>query len=75
MLDVEIIPCLKDNYSYVIYDQESNLTGVIDPSEFNPIDKFISSKYQKLDYIFNTHHHHDHVGGNIDLKKNITQKY
>ena len=74
MLDVEIIPCLKDNYSYVIYDQESNLTGVIDPSEFNPIDKFISSKYQKLDYIFNTHHHHDHVGGNIDLKKKYNAK-
>ena len=74
MLNVEIIPCLKDNYSYVICDRETNLIGVIDPAEFKPIDKFISSKYQKLDYILNTHHHHDHVGANLDFKKKYKTK-
>ena len=55
MINIDIIPCLIDNYSYVINDQESNLVGVIDPSEFEAIDLFISKKYKKIDYIFNTH--------------------
>ena len=64
MLNIEIIPCLSDNYSYVIVDEETNLVGVIDPSEFESINNFLSKKYKKLDYILNTHHHFDHVGGN-----------
>ena len=36
-MKVEIIPCLKDNYSYVIIDERSNKTCVVDPSESKPI--------------------------------------
>ena len=74
MLDIEIVPCLTDNYSYIIYDKKSNLVGVIDPSEFEPIDNFISKKYKKLDFILNTHCHYDHVGGNEELKKKYKSK-
>jgi len=48
--------------------------GVVDPSEFNPVNLEISKTYKKLDFILNTHHHHDHVGGNIDLKKKYNSK-
>ena len=44
MLNIEIVPCLKDNYSYIIYDEKSDLVGVIDPSEFGPINNFISKR-------------------------------
>ena len=71
MLDISIIRCLSDNYSYLIRDNATNLVGVVDPSEFNPVNLEISKTYKKLDFILNTHHHHDHVGGNIDLKKKI----
>ncbi len=74
MLDISIIRCLSDNYSYLIRDKKTNLVGVVDPSEFNPVDLEISKTYQKLDFILNTHHHHDHVGGNIDLKKKYNSK-
>ena len=74
MLEITIIKCLSDNYSYLVRDTKTNLVGVIDPSEFSPVDIEISKSYKKLDFILNTHHHNDHVGGNIDLKKNITQK-
>ena len=74
MLDISIINCLSDNYSYLIRDKETNLVGVVDPSEFNPVDLKISKTYKKLDFILNTHHHHDHVGGNIDLKKKYNSK-
>ena len=74
MLDVSIIKCLSDNYSYLIRDKKTNLVAVIDPSEFSPINLEIEKTYKKLDFILNTHHHHDHVGGNIDLKKKYNSK-
>ena len=74
MLDISIVKCLSDNYSYLIRDKKTNLVGVVDPSEFNPVDLEISKNYKKLDFILNTHHHHDHVGGNIDLKKKYNSK-
>ena len=66
---VEIVPCLKDNYSYVIIDPKTNKTCVVDPGESTPIIKFLEKKKLKLDYILNTHHHYDHIGGNDELKK------
>ena len=68
---VEIIPCLQDNYSYLIIDESNNDACVIDPSEAKPIINFIENSKINLKYILNTHHHYDHVGGNLELKKNI----
>jgi hydroxyacylglutathione hydrolase len=66
---VEIIPCLQDNYSYLIIDESNNDACVIDPSEAKPIIDFIKNSKINLKYILNTHHHYDHVGGNLELKK------
>ena len=68
-MKVEIIKCLQDNYSYIIIDKKHNHACVIDPSESEPVINFIESKNIKLKFILNTHHHHDHVDGNNDLKK------
>ena len=70
---VEIIPCLSDNYSYLIYEKETNTISVVDPSDFDACDKVIK-KYNKLDFILNTHHHADHVDGNLKLKKKYSSK-
>ena len=74
MLNIEIIPCLEDNYSFIINDTETNTVAVIDPSEFKPINNFIEKKFKKIDYILNTHHHFDHTGGNLDLQKKYKVK-
>ena len=74
MVDITIINCLSDNYRYLIRDKKTNLIGIVDPSEFNQVDKIINRTYKKLDFIFNTHHHSDHVGGNISLKKKYKSK-
>ena len=66
---IEIIPCLQDNYSYLIIDDSNNSACVIDPSESQPIINWLDNKDIKLKYILNTHHHFDHIGGNKDLKK------
>ena len=66
---VEIIPCLQDNYSYLIIDDANKIASVVDPSEAKPIINFIEKENINLKYILNTHHHYDHIGGNKDLKK------
>ena len=68
-MQITPIPCLTDNYAYIINDKLSKTTGVVDPSEAKPIISFLKKKNLKLNYILNTHHHFDHVGGNIELKK------
>ena len=70
-MNIEIIKCLQDNYSYLIIDETNQSACVVDPSEANPIIDFVENKKIKLKYILNTHHHYDHVGGNLELK----QKY
>ena len=73
-MKIEIIPCLNDNYSYLIHDEISNTVAIVDPSEFIHCDTIISKNYKKLDFILNTHHHYDHVGGNEELKKKYNSK-
>jgi hydroxyacylglutathione hydrolase len=72
-MKIEIIPCLNDNYSYLIFEKETNTVSIVDPSEFNSCDRIVQ-KYKKLDYILNTHHHFDHVDGNLKLKKKYNSK-
>ncbi len=74
MLDIKIIKCLTDNYSYLLRDKETNTVAVVDPSEADPIDFEIQKTYKKLDYILNTHHHIDHIGGNSSLKRKYNSK-
>ena len=68
-MQVEIIPCLENNYSYLIIDDSNNSACVVDPSEAKPIVNYLKNKNIKLKYILNTHHHFDHIGGNKDLKE------
>ena len=70
-MEIKIIPCLQDNYSYLIIDKKNNIACVIDPSEADPIIEYLENNKIKLKFILNTHHHYDHVGGNKRLK----QKY
>ena len=46
MLDVSVIKCLSDNYSYLIRDVKTNLVAVIDPSEFDTVDLEINKTYK-----------------------------
>ncbi|XP_042482064.1 probable hydroxyacylglutathione hydrolase 2, chloroplastic isoform X2 [Macadamia integrifolia] len=67
-LQIELVPCLKDNYAYLVHDVGTGTVGVVDPSEAVPVINALNRTNRNLTYILNTHHHHDHTGGNTELK-------
>jgi len=68
-LTVELIPCLTDNYAYLLYEQGTGLCAVVDPSEPEPVRRALAARGLRLTHILNTHHHFDHTGGNVPLKE------
>jgi hydroxyacylglutathione hydrolase len=61
------VPCLSDNYAYLVHDEASRDAFVVDPSEAQPVIAALTQNNLRLVAILNTHHHMDHVGGNEDL--------
>ncbi len=68
-IEVVQIPCLNDNYGYLIHESGSGLTATIDTPEVAPINAALTQRGWRLTHIFNTHHHFDHAGGNEALKE------
>lgn len=66
-LVVERIKALRDNYSYLIYDPASGWAAVVDPAEAEPVEEVLRAQALSPQFVFNTHHHFDHIGGNADL--------
>ncbi|CAA3023333.1 probable hydroxyacylglutathione hydrolase 2, chloroplastic [Olea europaea subsp. europaea] len=73
-LQIELVPCLKDNYAYLLHDMDTGTVGVVDPSEAVPVIDALNRKNWNLTYILNTHHHFDHTGGNMELKERYGAK-
>jgi len=69
MLKIIQLPVLNDNYIYLIHDPVSAETAVVDPAVCQPVLDTLKTKGWTLNYILNTHHHHDHVGANLKLKE------
>jgi hydroxyacylglutathione hydrolase len=67
-LTIEPVLCLKDNYAYLVYDRAEGVCGVVDASEAEPVKRALEAHGLKLTHILSTHHHNDHVGGNLALK-------
>ena len=68
-LEIEQINCLSDNYGYLVHDPESGETACIDTPETAPILDRLQQKGWQLSYIWNTHHHFDHAGNNLEIKQ------
>ncbi|MBZ5715511.1 hydroxyacylglutathione hydrolase [Nannocystis pusilla] len=67
MLTIEPVPCLRDNYAYLLRDAQSGEIWLVDPSEAEPLARAIAASGGRLRAILATHHHHDHVGGIDEL--------
>jgi hydroxyacylglutathione hydrolase len=68
-MEIDFIPLLSDNYGYLLHDAASNQTAVVDPSEAAPVLAAAKARGWRIDYVLNTHHHPDHSGGNLGIKK------
>jgi hydroxyacylglutathione hydrolase len=66
--EIVTIPCLQDNYAFLLHSTESGETAVIDVPEAGPILAALSERGWQLSEIWITHHHWDHVDGVADLK-------
>jgi hydroxyacylglutathione hydrolase len=69
MLEIVILPVLTDNYIYLIHDPASQETAAVDPALAQPVLDALREKNWQLTAILNTHHHSDHVGGNLQIKQ------
>jgi hydroxyacylglutathione hydrolase len=68
-MQVVIVPCLKDNYAYVLLAPGSKRAVVVDPGEAEPVARALGEHGLSLGAILATHHHPDHVGGNAELAR------
>jgi hydroxyacylglutathione hydrolase len=69
MLEIVQIPVLTDNYVYLAREPGSGAVGVVDPAVAEPVERELDRRHWRLTHVINTHHHGDHTGGNLSLKR------
>ncbi|MEZ4402461.1 MAG: hydroxyacylglutathione hydrolase [Kofleriaceae bacterium] len=57
------VPCLSDNYAYLVICDATGRAAVVDPGEAAPVEAAVAAAGVELVAVWATHHHHDHVGG------------
>lgn len=67
-LDIHLFPCLDDNYGVLVHDPATGVTASIDAPDADDVKAALAEKGWSLTHILTTHHHHDHTGGNMELK-------
>ena len=82
------IPCLSDNYAYLLVCRETKEAAIVDVSEAGPVldaiergagtqdsrkevSSFVTREDVRIVAILSTHHHHDHVGGNEEVRSRL----
>jgi hydroxyacylglutathione hydrolase len=61
--------CRSDNYGLLVHDEGSGATATVDAPDAAEIERQLAGLGWRLTHIFNTHHHADHVEGNLALKQ------
>lgn len=66
-LQLVTIPCLSDNYAFLLHDSETHETLLVDAPDSKPILTALKAFNWTLTHILLTHHHYDHIDGIGDL--------
>lgn len=69
MLDIVPVPAFSDNYLWLVHDEESGETAVVDPGDAAPVLAEADWRGWAIDQVWNTHWHRDHTGGNLAIKQ------
>ncbi|KPX30932.1 MULTISPECIES: hydroxyacylglutathione hydrolase [Pseudomonas syringae group] len=70
MIQIHALPAFSDNYIWLLQDLSSQHCAVVDPGDSAPVLAWLRQNpdYRLTDILI-THHHHDHVGGVVELKQ------
>ncbi|WP_185236149.1 hydroxyacylglutathione hydrolase [Teredinibacter franksiae] len=63
MVEIKAVPILRDNYVWVLEQQNSNKVVVLDPGEVQPVIAHLEAHQQRIGAIVITHRHWDHTDG------------
>jgi hydroxyacylglutathione hydrolase len=69
MLDIVAVPAFTDNYLWLVHDEASGETAVVDPGDAAPVLAEAERRGWTIDQVWNTHWHPDHTGGNLAIKQ------
>jgi hydroxyacylglutathione hydrolase len=73
-LEILTLPCLSDNYAYLIHNTKTGDTALVDVPEAAPILAALAARNWQLTDVLLTHHHWDHIDGLPDLLASLPQK-
>ncbi|KAJ1879102.1 Cytoplasmic glyoxalase II [Coemansia sp. RSA 1722] len=66
------VPCLSDNYAYVLIDEKAQQVSVVDPVDAAKVLEVVKQTKLELKTVLTTHHHADHSGGNAQIASSVT---
>ncbi len=66
-----VVPCLSDNYAYLVMNPATSEAAAVDVPDAAPISAALKEHGLTLTEIWITHHHHDHIGG-VDALRHET---
>ena len=68
-VEMVVVPCLRDNYAFLVHNAATQETALVDAPEAAPIQAALDTRGWALTDILITHHHDDHISGVGALRK------
>ena len=68
-MEIVAVPAFSDNYLWLVHDEASGETAVVDPGDAAPVLAEVQRRGWTLTQVWNTHWHPDHTGGNLAIKE------
>ena len=68
-MEIVPVPAFSDNYLWLVHDEASGETAVVDPGDAAPVLAVAGQRGWTINQIWNTHWHPDHTGGNLAIRQ------
>lgn len=68
-MEIVAVPAFADNYLWLVREEASGETAVVDPGDAAPVLAEAERRGWKITQIWNTHWHPDHTGGNLAIQE------
>jgi hydroxyacylglutathione hydrolase len=68
-MEIVPVPAFADNYIWLVHDEASGETAVVDPGDAEPALREAERRGWMIGQVWNTHWHPDHTGGNLQVKE------